>query len=557
VTSTPSLPSSVALEDVLRAGAEALARGKVGNALRTFDEALRIKPTYAPAWKAKGRAHRAAGDPKAALECYAQALRYEPGDEGSWFGLALVLHEMGRRTEEMEAYDVLLQRNPRNTAAWMNRGVALHEQGRYEEALASYDKILSFRPEFAPAWNDRGAALIRLGRLEEALTALDEALALDPELADARANRQGVLERLRREAPFPTPIETVPVTLSPATQRRVLANLALAPIELWRTSMPHSADDFASLGTALLDQGKPDGAQAAFAKAITLGAGAEANLGKLLAMQVRHDPGLLDEAARALAAHPEVPRIAIAAATFAEDVGDSSGAVDALGAIVAHRPEVAWIWNWKGILCLKAGRIADAHRAFERAVAEDPDDDEAWTNLAATLHLAGRSEEALAACERGLAVAPASPAAWNNKAVVLAALGRADDAEKALRSAASGGGNGTALLNRARLAETGGQMRAALGFYEEALRALPDDAEALAGRRRVIGHLGAQGRAKRNRIMERLTSIPGLGPATAARIVKAGFDTPAKIQRGLESVLRDMAKLTKAQARAVKRAFSR
>jgi len=557
MTHAPSLPSSVALEDVLRAGAEALARGKVGTALRTFDEALRIKPTYAPAWKAKGRAHRAAGDPKAALDCYAQALRYEPGDEGSWFGLALVLHEMGRRAEEMEAYDVLLQRNPRNTAAWMNRGVALHEQGQYGEALACYDKILSFRPEFAPAWNDRGAALIRLGRLEEALTALDEALAVDPELADARVNRQGVLERLRREAPFPTQIEIVPATLPPVTQRGVLANLALARIELWRVSMPHSADDFASFGTALLDEGKPDGAQAAFAKAIALGAGAEAYLGKLLAMQVRHDPGLLDEAARALDAHPEVPRIAIAAATIREDAGDLAGAVEALEAIVGPCPDAAWIWRWMGILCLKAGRNPDAVRAFERAVAEDPGDDEARANLAATLHMAGRSEEALAACESGLAVASASPAAWNNKAVVLAALARPEDAEEALRNAVSDGGNGIAFLNRARLAENRGQHRGALAFYEEALHLLPGDAEALAGRRRVIGHLGARGRVKRDRIVERLSSIPGLGPATAVRILKAGFDTPAKIQRAKESFLREGAKLTKAQAQAVKREFTR
>ena len=557
MTQAPSLPSSVALEDVLRAGAEALARGKIGSALRTFDEALRIKPTYAPAWKAKGRAHRAAGDANAALECYAQALRYEPGDEGSWFGLALVLHEMGRRSEELEAYDVLLQRNPRNTAAWMNRGVALHEQGQYEEALACYDKILSLRPEFAPAWNDRGAALIRLGRLEDALAALDEALALDPELADARANRQAVLERLRRAAPLPTPILLEPVTLPRASQRNVLANLALAPIDVWRESRPHAADDFASLGTALLDDAKPDGAQAAFSKAITLGGGAGPHLGKLLAMQARRDPGLPDEATRALAAHPETPRIALLAAAVREDAGDLAGAIYALETILARVPDVAWIWTWKGLLSLKASRNPDALTAFARAVEEDPGDDQAWANLAATLHLAGRADEALAACEKGLAVAPTSPAVWNNKAVILAALGRAEDAEKALGNAVSSDRSGFAVLNRARLAEKEGQLRAALAFYEEALQVLPGDAEAVASRRRVIGLLGARERVKRDRIVERLASIPGLGPATAVRIVKAGFDTPAKIQRAKESELRGAIKLTKDQARALKRAFSR
>jgi tetratricopeptide (TPR) repeat protein len=438
----------------------------------------------------------------------------------------------------------------------MNRGVALHEQGRFEEAVACYDRILSFRPEFAPAWNDRGAALIRMGRFEDALAALDEALALDPDLADARANRQGVVERLGKDAPIPQPIEFEPAILPRATQRLVLANLALAPIPIWREAPPHSADDFASFGTALLDEDKPEAAQAAFAKAITLGAGAEAHMGRLLAMQARQDPRLMDEAVRVLAAHPEVPRVALAVAAIREDAGDRSGAAQALKSILGPRPDLAWVWSWLGRLYLNEGRTADALQAFERAVAEDSTDDEAWANLAAALHIAGRTQEALSACESGLAVAADSPELWNNKAVVLVALGRIDDAEEALRRATSGG-NGIALLNRARLAETQGQLRGALALYEEVLKVLLNDPDALAGRRRVIGSLGARGRAKRDRMIERLASIPGIGPATAARILKAGFDTPAKIQDAKELVLRELAKLTKDQARAVKRAFTR
>lgn len=557
MTESHSLPSAISLEDVLRAGREALARGSVGSALRTFDEALRIKPTYAPAWKAKGRAHRVAGDPKKALECYAEALRYDPADEGSWFGLALALHEMGRRGEEMEAYDEILRRNPRNVAASMNRGVALHEEGRYGEALVSYDQILTQHPESAPAWNNRGAALLRLGRLDDALDALDEALALDPRLEDAMANRETVLERLHREAAAPTPIEFEAAILSPLTHRRVLANLGLASIEVWRQSRPQTPEDFVSFGVSLLDAGMADGALAAFAKAAAMGAGPEARLGKLLALQARRDPGALDEAARALTAYPEVPRIAIAAATIRENAGDSAGAVEALEVILGRRPDLSWLWGWKGHLCMKAGRNEDALPAFEHAVAEDPGDDESWANLAAVLHLLGRPQEALAACESALATAPTSPAAWNNKAVVLVAMGRTEDAQRALDNAVAGGGSGPALLNRARLAETQEQFRGALAFYEGALQALPSDAEALAGRRRAIGHLGALGRAHRDRIVERIASIPGLGPATAVRILKAGFDTAAKIRRATESVFREAAKLTKAQARAVKREFSR
>lgn len=556
VTDPRALPSAVTLEDVLRAGREALARGSVAGALRTFDEALRIKPTYAPAWKAKGRAHRAAGDPKMAVECYAEALRYEPADEGSWFGLALALHEVGRLSEELEAYDEILRRNPRNSAAWMNRGVALHEGNKFEEALECYNRILSLQPESAPAWNNRGAALLRLGRHEEALTALDEALALDPGLEDAMANRQTVLVRLRRAVAVPAPIEFAEVSLPPAPHRRVLANLGLASVEEWRQSRPQSSEEYVSFATTLLDAGMPDGALAAFAKAVSLGAGAEARLGKVQALQARKDQGAFDEAVRALAAHPDVPRVAITSARLYEEAGDLAGAIGALDVVLGRRPDLSWLWAWKGHLCLRSGRNEDAVLAFQRAVAGDPGDDWGWANLAAALHLSRREEEALAACESGLAAASSSPAAWNNKAVVLAALGRADEADRALHEAVAHGGKGPALLNRARLAETRQQFRSAFDFYGEALEALPGDPEAVAGRRRVTGHLGAQGRARRDRITDRIASIPGLGLATASRILEAGFDTPAKVRKVQESVLREKAKLTRAQARAVKHAFT-
>ncbi|HEV8594818.1 MAG TPA: tetratricopeptide repeat protein, partial [Thermoplasmata archaeon] len=88
MTEPPALPSAVALEDVLRRGRAEMEAGHIDGALRTFDAALRIKPTYAPAWRAKGRALRTAGNASAALDCYAEALRHEPEDESSWFGLA-------------------------------------------------------------------------------------------------------------------------------------------------------------------------------------------------------------------------------------------------------------------------------------------------------------------------------------------------------------------------------------------------------------------------------------------------------------------------------------
>ncbi|HYS70819.1 MAG TPA: tetratricopeptide repeat protein, partial [Thermoplasmata archaeon] len=327
-----SLPSTLALEDVLRKGREALEAGQVEGALRTFDAAIRIKPTYAPAWRAKARALRTAGNPQAAVNCYREALRHEPEDEASWFGLALTLHALGRRADEVLAYEELLRRNPRSTPAWTNKGVALHETGKFAKALACYDRILEMRPELASAWNNRGAALLRLARPEDALAAFDEALALDPGFADAATNRKTVLARLGRDDPMPGSITLPPPTPVPGPlQTRVLSSLGLASIDAWRRDRPRSAEDFVAVGASLLDDGKPEASLAAFRKAEALGAGPLAILGIATALEVLHDSRLAAEAERLMTIEG-IPRAAIAAARIRESAGDPAGARAALEA---------------------------------------------------------------------------------------------------------------------------------------------------------------------------------------------------------------------------------
>ncbi|HEV8595936.1 MAG TPA: tetratricopeptide repeat protein, partial [Thermoplasmata archaeon] len=457
-----------------------------------------IKPTYAPAWRAKGRALRTAGNASAALDCYAEALRHEPEDESSWFGLALTLHALGRRKEELTAYEELLRRNPRSVAAWMNKGVALHEAGQYAQAIACYDRILAIRPEVAAAWSNRGAAFLRMGRNEEALDAFDEALALDSAFADAAANRRAVLGKLGREVSQPVAFPpSDPVRVPGPLAGRVLANLGLPAQEAWRRSPPQVAEDFVALGSALLDEGNPEAALAAFAKAEAAGGGAAAALGRILALEIRGDPKALEEASRALEAYPDVVRVSIAVARVRESAGDAEGAWAVLEALAAQRPDLAWIWNWKGLLELRAGRAADARMSFEGATASAPDDADAWTSLAAAMFRDGDAEAALGACERALTIDPDLAAAWNNRAVILASMGRVREAEASFREAGRTEEGVAIPLNRAYFAETRGQHRAAVKAYAAVLVLHPAEREAIVGRRRAQGRLGAASRRRK------------------------------------------------------------
>jgi len=192
------LPSVDLLEAAMRAGKLALAGGRLDEALRHFNEALRLKPGYDAAWLARGAAQRRMGDLEGALQSFAQALRFGRESEEAWMGLASALRSLGRTKEEIEAYDELLKVHPRLVEAWINKGAALHERRDYRGAISCYDRVLALRPEHAAAWNNKGAALLRLGDEEAALPCFDEALHFDPDFYDAMVNRITILQKRGR-----------------------------------------------------------------------------------------------------------------------------------------------------------------------------------------------------------------------------------------------------------------------------------------------------------------------------------------------------------------------
>jgi Tfp pilus assembly protein PilF len=192
------LPSVDRLEEAMRAGRRAYDAGRLDEALRYFNTALRLKPEYDAAWILRGHALRRLGQDDESMRSFAQALRQTPESADAWLGLAAVLHTTGRLKEESEAYDKVLALHPRLVEAWINKGAALHELTDYAGAIAAYDRILALRPEHAAAWSNKGAALVRLGDLPAARRCFDEALRFDPDFYDAIVNRVFLAQKEER-----------------------------------------------------------------------------------------------------------------------------------------------------------------------------------------------------------------------------------------------------------------------------------------------------------------------------------------------------------------------
>ena len=140
-------------------GLHHLNRGAHDDALREFDEVLRLNPS-----SAKGHFNR---------------------------GLTLV--RLGRMDEAIAAYRAGLTINPNDATARAHLAEVLAGRGRFAEAEAEYRSAIALAPH-PDLFNGLGIALAEQGRVAEAVAAFHEALARDPRHEDAQANLETALK---------------------------------------------------------------------------------------------------------------------------------------------------------------------------------------------------------------------------------------------------------------------------------------------------------------------------------------------------------------------------
>jgi Tfp pilus assembly protein PilF len=167
--------------------------GKRPEAVREFEEALRIRPEYAEAHCNLGVLLQDLGKFEDAIAHYQQALRIKPNYEDAHYDLGVALVRQGQMTEAMAQWEEALRIDPDYAEAHANLGVALEEAGKLEDAVGHYEQALRINPNLAVVHYDLGNALVRLGLVPEAVRHYHEALRLKPDYAAA----QNALVRLR------------------------------------------------------------------------------------------------------------------------------------------------------------------------------------------------------------------------------------------------------------------------------------------------------------------------------------------------------------------------
>ena len=148
-----------------------------------------------------GEALRSQGKLEEALRVYENAIRFDPGLAEIYNNHGNVLKELGRGKDALESYDKALQVNPNFAMAYYNRANTLLKIRQLDEALKSYDKAIQVKPDYADAYYNRGNVLREVGQLEEAVESYDKAIQFRPDFVNAYYNRGIVITKYRANDP--------------------------------------------------------------------------------------------------------------------------------------------------------------------------------------------------------------------------------------------------------------------------------------------------------------------------------------------------------------------
>jgi Ca-activated chloride channel family protein len=122
-------------------GLEFYEAGKFAEAIKAYDEAIKLKPGYGEAYANRGDAYLRSGQFKKAVESYKQAVQFKPDLSTAHNNMGTAYYKLGEYKKAIAAYTQALKINPKAPSTYYNLGAAYIARGDKKSAVEQY-KIL-------------------------------------------------------------------------------------------------------------------------------------------------------------------------------------------------------------------------------------------------------------------------------------------------------------------------------------------------------------------------------------------------------------------------------
>jgi tetratricopeptide (TPR) repeat protein len=182
-------------------GLDLFSKGKVENAMKEYQEAIRLDPKLAAAHNNLGTVYFATGRLEEALAAFGHACELDPEYGQAFFNLALTQIKLGHEKEANAALDEALH-------AYKSAGDTNLKAGRLKEAEEAFQGMLQIDPNYASALTGLAMVYNASRRYEEAAASAERALKQSPNSVDAHyaaglayaslGRRDAALEHLAR-----------------------------------------------------------------------------------------------------------------------------------------------------------------------------------------------------------------------------------------------------------------------------------------------------------------------------------------------------------------------
>jgi len=171
--------------------------GKPAEAMAAFDEAIKLKPDFALAYKNRGLyTFEKLSDPAQAIRYLDYAIRLDPEMADAYLERGNVRYAGNEMQKALLDYNRALKLDPDYFLAYNNRGLIYMQLGSIREAIRNFTSSIQLSSDYQPAYTNRGIAYLRLHVYRPALEDFTRALELEPDDAIAHYNLAIVLAAL-------------------------------------------------------------------------------------------------------------------------------------------------------------------------------------------------------------------------------------------------------------------------------------------------------------------------------------------------------------------------
>lgn len=172
----------------LEAGIRFIRQGDLDSAIMAFCTAIKLNPTYSPAYNNLGLVLRNTNHFQEAEVCFCRAIELNSRDSSAYNNLGLVLMDLGKMERAKECFQRAIELHSSYPPIYNNLGIVLEEMHRFIEAKKAYGYALKLNPHYPEAHYNLGTLLRVMRHFQEAKEQLCLAVKLRSNYSEAECS---------------------------------------------------------------------------------------------------------------------------------------------------------------------------------------------------------------------------------------------------------------------------------------------------------------------------------------------------------------------------------